>query len=403
MAECLVLGAGMVGVSTALSLQARGHAVTLIDRTEPGRETSYGNAGIIQSEAVEPYAMPLGLADLIGIAMGRHPEVRYSARGLTGSARALMLYAWNSRRGPHGRASRVYAGLIAGAARAHDALIGASGAEDLVRRSGWLELYRSDATLEAGAAQAERLRKTYGVWSKVLDSNDLAALEPALRERLAGAVMWPDSWSCIDPGGLVSAYAALFVDRGGQITIADASDIRKEGAGWRAGNHGGQHVVVAMGPWSPTILRRFGLRVPMVLKRGYHRHYEIPNPPLRPMFDTGNAVVMSPMRQGLRIATAADLRPVPHPAPPQLARGEAAARALFDLGAPIEHTPWTGQRPCMPDMLPVIGAVPGQPGLWANFGHGHQGFTLGPVTGEMLAEQIDGATGSEALSPARFA
>lgn len=182
----------------------------------------------------------------------------------------------------------------------------------------------------------------------------------------------------------------------------DASDLHRTGAVWRAAGQEGAFVVIAMGPWSQELCAQFGLKVQMILKRGYHRHYTIATPPQRPVFDMGNSVVMSPMKAGLRIATAADLRPWAHSNPPQLARGEKGARDLFDLGEPIEAKPWSGQRPCMPDMLPVVGAVPGHEGLWAHLGHGHQGFTLGPVTADILADQIDGAPGWDELSPARL-
>ena len=77
-------------------------------------------------------------------------------------------------------------------------------------------------------------------------------------------------------------------------------------------------------------------------------------------------------------------------------------RDRFDIGPPVEAEPWTGRRPCIPDMLPVIGRVPDQPNLWAHFGHGHQGFTLGPVTAEILAEELDGGPGWAELQPTRF-
>jgi D-amino-acid dehydrogenase len=97
------------------------------------------------------------------------------------------------------------------------------------------------------------------------------------------------------------------------------------------------------------------------------------------------------MARGLRITTGAELTGRPAASTPvQLGRAEAAARELLALGEPVEPRPWIGTRPCMPDMLPVIGQAPGHPGLWLHFGHGHQGFTLGPATGRLLAEMMTG-------------
>lgn len=401
MTDVLVLGGGMVGVSTALALQERGHVVTLIERGAPGRETSFGNAGIIQTEAVEPYAMPLDLRSLWRIGTRRSVDVRWTPRDLAAQARALWRYARHSLPAGHARAIATYRRLIPGAAEAHAPWIAAAGAEGLIARDGYLEIHRSEAALAAATAQTDRLAGEYGVGVRVLDADALTAEEPALRQRLPGATLWTDSWTCADPGGLVAAYAALFCDRGGRIVTGDAMTLTRNGAGWRAAGETGEHAVIALGPWSPDLAARFGLRVPMVLKRGYHRHYRIATPPRRPVFDMVHGVVLAPMRAGLRVCTAADLRATPDPAPPQIAGGERAARELFDAGPPVENAPWTGRRPCMPDMLPVVGAMPGQPGLWAHFGHGHHGFTLGPMTAGILADTMEGR-GWPTLAPARL-
>jgi D-amino-acid dehydrogenase len=149
--------------------------------------------------------------------------------------------------------------------------------------------------------------------------------------------------------------------------------------------------VVALGPWSPDFLRRFGCRVTMVRKRGYHRHYRPPRTLNVPLRDDAYSYAMAPMVSGLRLTTGADMTEGHESGEPiQLHRADRAARQLLDLGAPVENRPWEGTRPCMPNMLPVIGAVRKHKGLWMHFGHGHQGFTLGPATARMLAELMSG-------------
>ena len=97
------------------------------------------------------------------------------------------------------------------------------------------------------------------------------------------------------------------------------------------------------------------------------------------------------MKAGIRLTTGAEFARIhAPPTPVQLDLVEPKARQLFPLGARVDPEPWLGRRPCFPDMLPVIGAVPHQPGLWANFGHHHLGFTLGPITGRLLAEMLTG-------------
>ncbi|ODT60457.1 MULTISPECIES: FAD-dependent oxidoreductase [Paracoccus] len=402
MAEVLVLGAGMVGVSTGLALQARGHDVTIIERGVPGRETSYGNAGLIQTEAVEPYAMPLSPGALFQIALGRGYDVKWTPAGLLSQLGAVATYAWNSRPAAHKRASVTWGKLIRQSTDRHGPLIAAAGADNIIRRNGYIEIHRTPARMDKARQTAERFATEFGVQARLMTGAELRAMEPSIRIEVEGATHWSDSWNCADPGGLVASYAALFQKNGGRIVNGDAGDLHRHGAGWRADEAVGEHAVIALGPWSPMLTQRFGLKVPMVFKRGYHKHYHMELPPHHPIADFGNSVVMSPMRRGLRIATAAELTPHPRLSPPQLRHGEKAARALFDIGAAVEAEPWTGRRPCMPDMLPVVGRVPDQPNLWAHFGHGHQGFTLGPVTAEILADEMSGGEGWAELQPARL-
>ncbi len=402
MAEVLVLGAGMVGVSTGLALQARGHDVTIVERGVPGRETSYGNAGLIQTEAVEPYAMPLSPGALFQIALGRGYDVKWTPQGLLSQLGAVATYAWNSRPAAHRRASVTWGKLIRQSTDRHGPLIAAAGADNIIRRNGYIEIHRTPAKMDVARKTAERFATEFGVQARLMSGAELRAMEPAIRIEVEGATHWSDSWNCADPGGLVASYAALFQKRGGRVVNGDAGDLHRHGAGWRADEVEAEHAVIALGPWSPMLTQRFGLKVPMVFKRGYHKHYHMELPPHHPIADFGNSVVLSPMRRGLRIATAAELTPHPRLSPPQLKHGEKAARELFDIGAAVEAEPWTGRRPCMPDMLPVVGRVPDQPNLWAHFGHGHQGFTLGPVTAEILADELSGGEGWAELQPGRL-
>lgn len=393
----LVLGAGMVGTCTALHLAMRGHEVTLVDRRPPGRETSFGNAGIIQREAVEPYAFPSKLATLARVALKRGADVNYHFGALPGLAAPLARYWSNSQPRRLARIARDHARLIAHCLAEHEDLVEAAGAADLVRREGYLWVFRDPGSLQREVARALRLEQPDGVRHAVFDPEALAAAEPALRTRLAGAIHWLDPWAVSDPGELVARYATLFARHGGRFATGDASTLQQTASGWRVrtaqGDIDAAQAVVALGPWADTLLRPLGYALPLFVKRGYHRHYAGGPVPRFAMLDADCGLVLAPMRQGVRLTTGAEFaRADAPPTPVQLARAEALARELIDLPQPVEAQPWLGARPCTPDMLPVIGPAPRHAGLWFNFGHAHQGFTLGPVTGRLLAEMIEGAT-----------
>lgn len=282
------------------------------------------------------------------IALGRGYDVKWNIPGLLSQAGAVWAYAKNSLPSAHRRASQTWGRLIRQSTERHGPLVEASGADNIIRRDGYVEIHRTPKKMEKARKAAERFRTEFGVEARLLDGKELRALEPAIKIEVEGATHWTDSWNCSDPGGLVARYAALFERRGGRVLNGDAGDLHRKGAAWVADEAEAEHAVVALGPWSPMMLGRFGLNVPMVYKRGYHRHYHMDAPPHHPIADFGNSVVLSPMRRGLRIATAAELTRNPRLTPPQLSHGEAAARELFDIGAPVEAEPWTGRRPACP-------------------------------------------------------
>jgi len=406
----LVLGAGMVGTCTALHLAMRGHAVTLVDRREPGRETSYGNAGLIQREAVEPYAFPRHLGTLARVALKRGADVNYHFGALAGLARPLARYWAYSQPRRHALISQAYARLIEHSTLEHAPLIEQAGATDLVRRDGYRFVFRSPESLRLATDKARALEQTHGLRHTTFDSDALAADEPALRTRLAGAIHWHDTWSVSDPGALVTRYAERFVKLGGSFAKGDAASLSPAASGWQVRTEDGtldaEHAVVALGPWSDTLLRQLGYRYPLFIKRGYHRHYRGGGVPKLAMYDVDGGLVMAPMQQGVRITTGAEFARLDAlPTPVQLDRALALARELVDLPEAVEPEPWLGARPCTADMLPVIGPAPRHRGLWFNLGHAHQGFTLGPVSGRLMAELIEGRTpvvDPKPYAPARF-
>lgn len=404
MSEILVLGAGMVGLGAALALQARGQQVTLVERRAPGEETSYGNAGIIQTEAAEPLAMPRDLGSLWNILTGQTNDVVWHLRAMPEFLRPLFAYYRNSAPKRHRLQAQSWSQLTRRASDDHAPLIEASGAQDLIRRTGFRNAYRDGRALERELREAERIGRDYGVPFSALDGAALARAEPGLKLKLAGAVHWTGPWTCLSPGDLVKAYARLFVSRGGRLVTGDAMSLSQEGAGWRCDSSDGpvqaEQVVVALGPWSAALVARFGYRVPLFRKRGYHWHLGAGTGPNLSMLDASNGAFLAVMKAGVRITTGAEI--TGFTAPPcrrQVERGIAAARELFELGPAIEPEPWFGSRPCLPDMLPLVGPAPRHAGLWFDFGHAHQGFTLGPTTGILLADMMTGGPRPDFMAP----
>ena len=405
-ADVLVLGAGMVGVGAALHLQQRGRDVILVDRHElAGEETSFGNAGLIECASVFPYMFPRDFGQILQYAMNRAPQVRYRLSDLPTFLPWLVRYflASSPARAMHSAMAELP--LIRRSLIEHEALIAEAGVPELLRRTGWIKLFRSEATLAAAADDFERARH-YGVAGEVLDAGAIAAREPNLTGDFAGAVYLPAPGFVPDPGGLAKAYAALFRRKGGRFVVGDARTLEQDAGGWRIVVSDGavvaRDVVVALGPWSDLVFRPLGYSIPLGVKRGYHLHLASRGNAVlnHPVLDTDLGYLLAPMNRGIRLTTGVEFarRDAP-PTPVQLQRALPRAHELFPLGEAIDAKPWIGARPCLPDMLPVIGKAPRHAGLWFDFGHQHHGLTLGPATGRLLAEMMTGETPFADSSP----
>ena len=392
----IVLGAGMVGVSVAWHLARRGRKVLLIDRREPGLETSFGNAGIIQREAFAPYPFPRDFKTILTVLPNRRIDIRYRPTGMVKAVGPLFQYWLNSFPERYRRIVPEYASIISMSTDEHDPMIQAAGAEDLVQKEGWLQLFRTRAGMAEGLEHGEE-SSSYGVQWDALDRPALEAIQPGLSTAIIGAIHWQNSWTVASPGELVSRFANHAKTLGAEFQQGKLQSMQQQGEGWQVstdqGNFEAEEVVVALGPWSQEHLAPLGYNFPLFVKRGYHMHYHQPEPQRLKywIMDTETGFLLEPMKGGIRLTTGAELAKLDAPpAYKQLEAAEKAARELFAIGKRADETPWKGARPCLPDMKPIIGPAHKHKGLWLAFGHGHQGFTLGPPTGRLLAEQMDG-------------
>ena len=408
-ADVVVLGAGIVGVSAAFAARQRGFSVILVDRREPGSETSYGNAGIISSGSILPLNKPSLWRALPGYLGNTSAALRWdplwAMRNLDWIARFLANAA-SSRTLPRAKALH---GLIGASLRLHRDWIVKAGAGHRIRETGWLKAWRSDAT--AAAKQEQAFLAEFGIASELLDRQAISALEPNILPVYRTGLLHTQTASVDSPGEVVKAYARMFAANGGEVRRSDIRTIEAVGDGWSVvlsdGAISARHVVVALGPWSADLLRPLGYRVPLATERGYHQEF-VPNPArslLRPIHDAEGSFLMSPMEQGIRVTSGVELTDRDAPSSfAQLDMVVPMARGVVEFGAAVGE-PWRGARPTLPDSLPMIGPAPRHKGLWLAFGNQHIGFTTGPATGAAIAAMISGDKPSfdvSAFAPGRY-
>jgi D-amino-acid dehydrogenase len=404
--DAMVLGAGIVGVSVALQLARRGIGVALVDRAGIGEATSYGNSGVIEGSTILPPAFPSSFSALLRVAFKRASEANYHLSFLPRVAPWLWAFRVASQPKRIAETARLNRPLFAAALPEHETLMQEAGATRYLRKTGWMKLYRS-ADAFAGLQREFDLAAEFGLPLRQLDAGDAQALEPSLNPVFKRAVFWPKAASLSNPLAVTQAYAARFATLGGVTLSGDARSLHRAGNRWRVETNEGaldsSEAIVALGPWAPDLLEPLGIKLPMAIKRGYHRHFRGEgNAALsRPVVDVDFGYLITPMEQGICLTTGAEFAARDaKPTPVQFDRLMPRARTLFPLGERADDVTWMGSRPCFPDSRPVIGRAPGQAGLWLAIGHAHWGLTLGPATGHLIADMIGGKT--PFIDPAPF-
>jgi D-amino-acid dehydrogenase len=408
-ADVVVLGAGIVGVSTAYAARQRGMSVVLVDRREPGSETSYGNAGIISSGSILPLNTPSLWNELPKYLTNRHPALRWDVVWSIRNAGWLIRFLANATPGNTKPRAIALRGLIAASLKLHREWIVKADAGQRIRETGWLKAWRSDAIATAKAQQA--VLADYGIRSELLDRQAISALEPNILPVYKVGLLHTETASVDSPGSVVKAYARMLAGSGGETRRAEIKSIVPDGDRWRAvfsdGAVRARHVVVALGPWSADLLRPLGYRVPLAVERGYHQEFK-PHPARalrRPIHDSEAGFLMTPMENGIRVTSGVEL--TSRDAPSSFAQLDAVvplARGVVEFGEAVGE-PWRGARPTLPDSLPMIGPAPRHPGLWLAFGNQHIGFTTGPATGAAIAAMISGAQppfDAKPFAPSRY-
>lgn len=400
-----VIGAGIVGVSTAIWLQRAGHQVVLIDREGPAAGTSHGNAGLLASCAVVPVTGPGLIRKAPGMVLSPRQPVFLKWRYLPRLAPWLVRFLSHANAADTTRIAAGLTPIIGDSLADHQALAAGTGAERFIVPCDYLFLYdrRKDYAAEAFGWD---LRRQNGFQWQEWGRDQITAFDPALSPDLPFAARLADHGRITDPGAYVQALADHVVQAGGEVVTGtverieaqagQVTGLRVDGAVMPA-----EQVVVASGIWSGPLARQLGLRLPLESERGYHLELWEPSVmPRAPVMISSGKCVLTPMEGRLRIAGTVELGGLS--APPRRAvfdlLRQAAVRALPGLRWSHE-VEWMGHRPTLSDSLPVIGAAPGIKGAYLGFGHQHIGLTGGPKTGRLLAQMISGQRPNLDMAP----
>ncbi|AZO00606.1 FAD-binding oxidoreductase [Mesorhizobium sp. M9A.F.Ca.ET.002.03.1.2] len=392
--EIAVVGAGVVGLATALRLAAEGREVLLIDPNEPGSGASFGNAGTIAEYACMPVGNPAVLRALPKLLLDADSPFALRWPALFQLAPWLVSFVRQSLPEATRANALALAGLLAEALPAWEEMVKEADMADLLRRNGCLYLYRGESDF-AKAAGGRALRAGFGVNQEVLTPQQVVALEPHLREIEARGLYFPDSMNVTDPKTLMQRLLGAATARGASVRQAKITGLQVEAGGVQLSGPGFRikagTVVIAAGAWSLELATKAGDRIPLEAERGYHLEFPTDAPLLdRPVCPVDLGFYMTPMAGRLRVAGTVELGGLAAPANPRrLALLDRGVRQFFpQLGRPSSE--WLGFRPSLPDSRPVIGPSRGSLRVIHAFGHGHLGLTLAPITARLVADLVGG-------------
>ena len=398
-----VLGAGVVGVTSAYYLAKAGHEVTVIDR-QPGAalETSHANAGEISPGYASPWAAPGIPAKAVKWLLMDHPPLILRPKldpAMIGWLLAMLRnctparYALNKAR------------MVRLAEYSRDRLIdlrAETGVQYDQRMRGTLQLFRTQRQLDGVAKDIEVLRAG-GVPFEVLDRAGCVAAEPGLanaRDTLIGGLRLPNDETG-DCFMFTTALAELAAEQGVKFQYETAvTGLRTEagrisGVATSRGEVKADAYLVALGSYSPALVKPLGLNLPVYPVKGYSITVpiaEAERAPVSTLLDESYKIAITRLGDRIRVGGMAEISGFNNDLRPERRRTlEHSLESLFPgAGTPREATFWSGLRPMTPDGTPVIGATKVE-NLFLNTGHGTLGWTMACGSGQVVADLISGA------------
>jgi D-amino-acid dehydrogenase len=392
----LVIGGGVIGTACAVNLQARGIATRIVDPVSIRRAASWGNAGHIAVEQVEPLASFATLRSLPARLFSRGGALGLPLRDIGAWLPFSLRLIAASRPNRFAAGKQALSGALAAATEAWRRLLGSANASHLLLEQGHFVVWESIETAEAGRAAWEKA-DTGTARFRGASAEEMSMLCGLVKRPLAGAIRFLGTGQIVDLAMLAVALDSALVRLGGAQHCGSAAELRlAEGMASVILDTGetlhADAVVVAAGVGSDRLLEPFGYKVPLIAERGYHVQSPATDWPvdLPPVVFEDRSMIATRFRTGLRVASFVEFsRSDSSPDPRKWRRLRRHVEELgLSLGEPVAE--WIGGRPTLPDYLPAIGASRRASKLFYAFGHQHLGLTLAAVTGEAIAALVVG-------------
>ena len=399
-----IVGAGIQGVCVALYLIKKGFRVTIIDRDEPGNNSaSYGNAGHFSPYASVPLNRPDILLDVPAMLFSTTGPLALKWNYVPKMIPWFLKFIKNCTRKNMMHTAKYMHQILDLALPAYDELFNNIDITGLVESKGiiyfWTEKDLKSRELEIN------IRKELGVKQQLLTPHEIHDLEPHIKKIYHGGVLYPNARHARNPKKILLKLFSLFLKRGGTFekknvqTINFSSEDKPE-IKTNSNSYTFDKAVIACGAFSKKLTDQAEEKIPLDTERGYHVHFKGYDHLLsRPVIFLNKGFGITPMEQGLRVVGTVEFGGLNNPASKKrILNLVNNAKYLFSE-LKDHHDEWLGFRPTLPDYLPVIGPSKNHKNLFYSFGHHHLGWTLGAISGKIIAGLVAGENTNLNLVP----
>ena len=399
-----IVGAGIQGVCISLYLLKKGFEVTLIDRDEPGRvSASYGNAGHFSPYASVPINRPDILADIPQMLLSSTGPLALKWNYLPKMIPWFLKFIKNCSKKKMLHTAKYMHQILNLALPAYDELFKDIDVSGLIESKGiiyfWTEKDLKSRELEIN------IRKELGVKQQLLTPHEIHDLEPHINKIYHGGVLYPNARHTKNPKKILIKLINLFLKQGGVFEKQDVKTITfsfddKPIIKSNLNSYNFDKAVIACGAFSKKLTDQVNEKIPLDTERGYHVHFKDHDHLLsRPVIFLNRGFGITPMEQGLRVVGTVEFGGLDNPlSKKRILNLVNNAKYLFS-GLSDHQDEWLGFRPSLPDFLPVMGPSKKYKNLFYSFGHHHLGWTLGAISGKIVAGMIAKENTNLDLSP----
>lgn len=396
MKTIIVIGAGIVGVSTAIWLQRSGFKVTIIDQKGPATGASHGNAGILAASSIIPVPNPSLIKKLPFYLLSKDSPVFFKMSYLPKMFPFLISYLSKSNLKEVNKYAERMTPLIFDTVCQHKSLAKGTGAEKFISYQDYCFGYETEENF-LNDKKVWKLRQKHGLPFEVVNGNEFSNFDPFYKDLFDVIVKCKNHGKINDPGLYVKTLCDHFLSQGGELIISKVNDISSKNLNdvivkIESDSLIANKIIVATGAWSKKILKKFKIKMPLESERGYHVEYVEPNfYPKVPMMLTSKKFVITPMDGRIRVAGLvefAGLKTLKRKPPLNLLKNK--IKDLFPNLECKEKIEWLGHRPALVDSLPMLGYLDKNKQILVAFGHQHLGLTAGAKTGRIVSDLIIG-------------